>query len=125
MRQDFDVIIFDTPPVLALPDACVLGQLTDVTLLVTRSRHTRMGQIERAATTLNSRKVTELVVVVTHVEALDAAADGLGRGYGYGYGYGYGMGYGHENRRGKQAEPGALPAGAASEADNEDTIEGE
>lgn len=102
MRHDYDVIIFDTPPVLALPDACVLGQFADVTLLVTRSRHTRLTQIERAAASMYAANVKDLVFVVNGVDAVDAAAENYGAGYnysyGYGYGYGKGYGYGHDSR---------------------------
>jgi len=102
MRKDFDVIIFDTPPVLALPDACVLGQLSDVTLLVTRSRHTRLAQIERGAASLLAAQVKELAFVVNGLDASDAATETYGGGYGYGYGgqrYGYGQGYGREDAK--------------------------
>ncbi len=103
MRKDFDVIIFDTPPVLALPDACVLGQMSDITVLVTRSRHTQMAQIERAAASLFTAKVKELSFVVNGLDAADAATDTYGSGYGYGYGngYGHGYGYGREDSGGK------------------------
>ena len=97
MRKDYDVILFDTPPVLALPDACTLGQLADVTILVTRSRHTRLAQVERAAASLNAAHTKDLLFVVNGVDAVDAAAEnyGVSYGYAYGYGYGYGKGYGY------------------------------
>lgn len=97
MRKDYDVILFDTPPVLALPDACALGQFTDCTILVTRSRHTRLAQIERAAASLTSSQTKDLLFVVNGVDAVDAAAEnyGVSYGYAYGYGYGYGKGYGY------------------------------
>ncbi|MEI6234900.1 MAG: AAA family ATPase [Planctomycetota bacterium] len=111
MRKEFDVIIFDTPPVLALPDACVLGQLSDVTLLVTRSRHTRLAQVERGAASLLGAKVKELVFVVNGLDASDAATDTYGSAYGYGYGYGSGYGYGYGKGYGRDEKPGTKNGG--------------
>lgn len=44
----FDFIIIDTPPVLAVTDAVVLGTRVDSVLLVTRSGYTRQSQIKHA-----------------------------------------------------------------------------
>ncbi|MBZ5586325.1 MAG: polysaccharide biosynthesis tyrosine autokinase [Acidobacteriia bacterium] len=40
MRQEFDMVIIDTPPMLHLPDARVLGRLADGVILVVRSART-------------------------------------------------------------------------------------
>ena len=40
MRQEFDTVIIDTPPMLQLPDARVLGKLADAVILVVRSART-------------------------------------------------------------------------------------
>ena len=120
MRKDYDVIIFDTPPVLALPDACVLGQVSDVTVLVTRGRHTRMAQIERAASSLYAAKVKELVFVVNGVEAADAAAETYSDGYGYGYGYGKGYGYGQADKAKASAKAKLASSRKGSSDEDED-----
>ncbi|MCY3022766.1 MAG: AAA family ATPase [Planctomycetota bacterium] len=103
MKAGFDVIIFDTPPVLAVADACVIGQSSDVVLLVSRSRQTHLPQLERAASALYSANVKQVLFVVNGVDSADAASDAYGYGYGYeygeGYGYGYGYGYGRRKRR--------------------------
>src|SRR5262249_16234 len=126
MRKDYDVIIFDTPPVLALPDACVLGQFADVTLLVTRSRHTRLAQVERATQNLYAANVKDLVFVVNGVDAVDAAAENYGGGYNYSYGYGYGKGYGYgHDSRAKPPETQRiqiLPRKKIDEKEDDETI---
>lgn len=38
--QDYDLVIFDTPPALAVTDACVLANVVDGTILVIRSKKT-------------------------------------------------------------------------------------
>ena len=40
LRQDFDMILIDTPPMIQFPDARVLGQLADAVVLVVRAGQT-------------------------------------------------------------------------------------
>ena len=40
MRREFDMVIIDTPPMLQMPDARVLGRLADAVILVVRSAST-------------------------------------------------------------------------------------
>jgi capsular exopolysaccharide synthesis family protein len=40
MRREFDMVIIDTPPMLQMPDARVLGQMADGVILVVRSAKT-------------------------------------------------------------------------------------
>src|SRR5690606_35977422 len=44
LASDFDVVILDTPPLLAAADAAILGRFCDGVLLVVRA-----GQTDRAA----------------------------------------------------------------------------
>ena len=88
MKPGYDVIIFDTPPVLPMADACIIGQLSDVTILVVRSRRTSLRQVETAVANLTTANVKEIGCIVNGVDNDDASADS----YIYGYdGYGYGM----------------------------------
>jgi capsular exopolysaccharide synthesis family protein len=40
LRSEFDVVLIDTPPMLQMPDARLLGRLADSVILVLRSGHT-------------------------------------------------------------------------------------
>jgi Mrp family chromosome partitioning ATPase len=40
MRQEFDMVVIDTPPILQVPDARTLGKLAEAALLVVRSAST-------------------------------------------------------------------------------------
>jgi succinoglycan biosynthesis transport protein ExoP len=40
LKKEFDMVIIDTPPMLQMPDARVLGRLADAVILVTRAGHT-------------------------------------------------------------------------------------
>lgn len=85
IQPNFDVIIFDTPPVLPMADACIMGQASNVTLLVVRSRQTSLRQLESASANLKSANVKEIMCVVNGVDSADASANEYIYGYGYGY----------------------------------------
>ena len=46
LRQRYDMIIIDSPPVLPVPDALILGQWTDGALLAARFEISRSPQVE-------------------------------------------------------------------------------
>ena len=48
LKQDFDVVIFDTPPVLAINDAVALGELVDMRILVIEWGKTSRDVVQRA-----------------------------------------------------------------------------
>jgi capsular exopolysaccharide synthesis family protein len=48
LKQQFDIIVLDTPPVLATADAGIVGSLTDGVLLVVRAGHTDKNAAQRA-----------------------------------------------------------------------------
>jgi capsular exopolysaccharide synthesis family protein len=47
-RQTVDIVLVDTPPVLAVSDPLVVATATDGVLLVSRAGHTRIESLERA-----------------------------------------------------------------------------
>lgn len=86
-RQAYDIVIIDTPPVLAVPDARVIGSHADVILYVVRWDHTAKTQVK---TGLRAFQTANL-----HVDGLilsQVSQKGMKR-YGYDGGYGYGKGY--------------------------------
>jgi succinoglycan biosynthesis transport protein ExoP len=86
MKSDYDVIIFDTPPILALSDACMVSKLSNATIVVARSRKTRMAQVERTAAALKAAKAHNVGFLVNGVEATDFGDETYGyHAYGYGY----------------------------------------
>ncbi len=48
LKQDFDVVLFDTPPVLAINDAVALGELVDMRILVIEWGKTPRDVVQRA-----------------------------------------------------------------------------
>jgi polysaccharide biosynthesis transport protein len=85
--QDFDVVIIDSPPVLAVADAVVLSQFVDGVIVVTSIRKTQRPALGRAVEVLRNGQANLLGLVLNRV-------GGTGS-YGYGYGTGYGQAYGY------------------------------
>ena len=82
----YDLVLFDTPPVLAATDAAVLSQLVNGVVLVVSSGTTRRNILERAAESIKNVGGNLLGVVLNNFD--------VGRAYGryyksYDYGYGY------------------------------------
>jgi non-specific protein-tyrosine kinase len=84
LRAQADIVIYDTPPLLPVTDAQVVGRLADAALLVIDSAKTAAGTVQRAVGALDQ-------VHVPLAGALLNRLPSTRRGYGYGdYGdYGY------------------------------------
>lgn len=86
LKQKYDYIILDTPPVGLVSDALELDQYCDVTLYIVRQNFSKKDMI----TLLNNRvKRGELKNTSIILNGFENKAK-YGTGYGYGYGYGYG-----------------------------------
>ncbi len=68
LRQQFDVILNDTPPVLPVPDALILGRRAAGVVLAARHDQSRFPMVERAHRLLVSSGVPVLGVVINGVE---------------------------------------------------------
>lgn len=101
LRQHYDYIILDTPPVSLIADAQCLAKESDINLFVVRSGQTDKGVLKISLTEMVDRSNVKVHFVMNAIEnAMQKYGYGSrygGRyGYGYGYGgYGYGKGYGY------------------------------
>lgn len=64
--QEFDVVLFDTPPVLAVADAQILANHCDGSILVARCGETQIEQAKKARDLIQSAKGKLLGVVLNH-----------------------------------------------------------
>lgn len=85
----YDVIIFDTPPMLAVTDASIVAQKVGNTLLVCRFEKTSKREIEHSAERLVRNGVRITGAVLNGVKKRLSNYYGYGGYYGYGYGYKY------------------------------------
>jgi len=75
-----DVILLDTPPVLAAPDTAILGSLTQGAIVVASEGKTDRADLERTTGRLAATGCTVLGTVLNHVR--HASSDGY-QAYGY------------------------------------------
>jgi succinoglycan biosynthesis transport protein ExoP len=90
----YDRVIVDCPPILAVSDAQIVGQLVDGAVLVVRPEKNHRRAVIRAVESFHSAGCKVLGIVAN---ALSVDSQGYGYG-GYGYGYGYGYSYGQDEQ---------------------------
>jgi len=73
LRQRFEYVIIDAPPLLPVTDAAVLSTVADGALLVTRHGHTKLEQLARATDNLRSVDAKILGAVLNMVPAKAAS----------------------------------------------------
>lgn len=78
-RAQYDYIVVDTPPVLAVTDAVRLSALADSTLLIVRLGHTTRDALLRSCDLLNQERIPVLGIAVNGVNRASAGS------YYYGY----------------------------------------
>jgi capsular exopolysaccharide synthesis family protein len=86
LRENYEIVIVDTAPVLPVPDALLLGRWVQGIVLAVRYDTSRFAMIQRAYKRLSTLKVPVLGAVVNGVRNASTTYGGYGYGYGYGYG---------------------------------------
>ena len=79
LSANFDLVILDSPPVLAVSDALVLARSADATLLVVQWRGTPRDVVEQAAKTLRMVNAPIVGLLLNKIDLTKA------RSYEYGY----------------------------------------
>ncbi|MCZ0921118.1 polysaccharide biosynthesis tyrosine autokinase [Vibrio diabolicus] len=86
MSAQYDLVIIDTPPVLAVTDPSIVGAIAGTTLIVARFDQTTLKEIEVAQGRFEQSGVEVKGVILNAVEK--KASNSYGYGYGY-YNYAY------------------------------------
>ena len=104
LRNEYDLIIIDTPPVLLVSDPAIVAPRVDGLLLVIRVGKSTKAESVRARNILAELDVNILGVLVNTVDAGSGKEGEYGYGYGYNYSYDYDAksygaeyGYGYED----------------------------
>ena len=87
LRDHYDHIFIDTPPVVSVTDAAILAALGDQTLLVVRLHKTPIDMVDRAKRLLRSNDCNVSGIILTHMKVAYLPKY-LGR-YSYSYGSAY------------------------------------
>jgi polysaccharide biosynthesis transport protein len=122
LRKEYDFVILDTPPILAVTDPCPIAARVDGVILTLRIKKNIKISADRATEILHGLGANVIGVVVNGV----GANTGYGSQYSYGayrsgYSYnGYGYGYGYGSGKYYEDENHAPVPAAARIASNED-----
>ncbi|HHP8151294.1 polysaccharide biosynthesis tyrosine autokinase [Acinetobacter baumannii] len=82
LQSQYDHIIIDTPPVLAVTDGIIISQYTDVNLIVARYAKSQMKELELTLNRFEQAGVKVNGFILNDIQRASA-------GYGYGYNYAY------------------------------------
>ncbi|EPY9698063.1 TPA: polysaccharide biosynthesis tyrosine autokinase [Acinetobacter baumannii] len=86
LQSQYDHIIIDTPPVLAVTDGIIISQYTGVNLIVARYAKSQMKELELTVNRFEQAGVKVNGFILNDIQRASA-------GYGYGYGYNYAYAY--------------------------------
>jgi capsular exopolysaccharide synthesis family protein len=93
LKERYDYIIIDTPPVGLVTDAFLLMKYTDVNLFIVRQGVTNKNIFGSIIKDFEKRNLN-VSIVINGIQTNKGYGYGYGKKYGYGYGYAYGYGYG-------------------------------
>lgn len=83
LRTQYDHIIIDTPPVLAVTDGIIISQYSGVNLVVARYAKTQMKELELTLNRFEQANVKVNGFILNDIQQT------VGAGYGYSYAYAY------------------------------------
>ena len=107
LKKQYDIVLMDSPPVLAVTDPAVLATLSDGVVLVVSSGTTRVVELEQSCEAIGAVRASVLGVVLNNFDLRMAYGGDYKyyryKYYSYGYGYSYGDdGAGNERKRKKK-----------------------
>jgi Mrp family chromosome partitioning ATPase len=109
-ESQYDQVLVDCPPVLAVSDAQIVGRLVDGGILVVRPDKNHRRLVMRA---VDSFRATECHMIGVVANGISAGMSG----YGYGYGYSEGYAYDQDEPDAAVGEGEAEPVGPIVEVD--------
>ena len=93
LKETYDYIILDTPPIGLVSDAVELLKYADSTLYIVRQNYSQKGMLKMINEKYLKEEITNISMVLNDF-TMKLRYGGYGTGYGYGYGYGkYANGY--------------------------------
>jgi capsular exopolysaccharide synthesis family protein len=95
LKERFDYVIIDSPPIGLVSDTFHLATLSDTCLIIVRQNKTLKYLLEGTVKDIKTSDIKNVSLVVNDI-GLAGKGYGYGGKYGYGYGGKYGYGYGYE-----------------------------
>ena len=98
MRQEYDYVFIDCPPIEVVADTPIYEQFADRTIFVVRSGLMERSMLPEVDALYKEKKFKNMTLILNGTKARGGR---YGSHYGYGYGYGYGYNYNKEKSGGK------------------------
>lgn len=92
LRECYDIVIIDCPPVEIVTDATIIAKSVDMTVFIIRAGLLERDMLPVIESYYTDKKIRNMSLLLNGTEAYEGRY-GYHR-YGYHYGYGYGYGYG-------------------------------
>ncbi|WP_296643756.1 polysaccharide biosynthesis tyrosine autokinase [Roseinatronobacter sp.] len=86
LSEQYDLIVVDAPPILAVTDAAIIGQKTDITLMLVRHLVTTKPELQSALKGLEIAGITPAGVIINQYDVAKSRYGQYGSRYGYHYG---------------------------------------
>ncbi len=100
LREEYDIIFLDCPPIDVVADASIIAKDVDVTLFVVRAGLMDRRALRDVDTLANEGTYKHMALLLNGSRYISSRYGNYRYGYSYGYGYGYGY-YGGGKKRGK------------------------
>lgn len=94
LDTQFDLIIVDAPPTLAVTDPVIIGRSAGASLVVVRHDDTPQGEL---LAVMKAFETSQVRINGAILNAYDPRKGKVGYGYSYGYGYGYSRQYAYRS----------------------------
>ncbi|MEZ0610029.1 GumC family protein [Fibrella sp. WM1] len=99
LREHFDTVIVDSPPVGLVTDANILARHATMTLYIVRHLYTAKGYLKNIDTLYKEKRFPNMCLIINGIRAEKDYEYNYGYGYDAGYGYMYRSTYGEETDR--------------------------
>ena len=88
LKDNFDYIIIDSPPIAAVTDAKILAIVAHATLYIIRYNYTNRSFLKLIRDSYQRDSMPNINIIFNGVKVKKILGYGYGKGYGYGYTYG-------------------------------------
>jgi len=95
LKEQYDYVIIDTPPMALVTDAQLISKYADTNIFVVRQHFSRR-EMFKLINDIAGKLPSSKSLVINDVKESKVLGYYYGYGYGYEYGYGYGYGYTRE-----------------------------
>ncbi|MDB9817379.1 polysaccharide biosynthesis tyrosine autokinase [Amylibacter sp.] len=83
LREYYDYIIIDSPPLLSVPDARLISMVSDITLYIVKWNKTTHAQVDQGLELISSIGVKTIGLVLNQIDSNKAKTYGYTGSYGY------------------------------------------